>query len=75
MSGEIQAYMVEQISENEIIIQIQPDINDLNFAGFDELWKAKNIIEPKLKIIPYTFVPSAVKMRRISRKFDFNQNN
>ena len=75
LSGEIQAYMVEQISENEIIIQIQPDLKELNFTGFDELWEAKNIIEPKLKIIPYTFVPSAVKMRRISRKFDFNQNN
>lgn len=75
LSGEIQAYMVEQISENEIIIQIQPDLKELNFTGFDELWKAKNIIEPKLKIIPYTFVPSAVKMRRISRKFDFNHNN
>ncbi len=69
MSNKIESYFVEQISENEINVMIQPKIEDLDMSGFNQLWASKSLIPPKLNFLEYEYQPSATKMRRIRRRF------
>ena len=69
MSNKIKSYFVEQISEDEINVMIQPKIEDLDMSGFNQLWDSKNLKPPKLNFLEYEYQPSATKMRRIRRRF------
>ena len=69
MSNKIESYFVEQISEDEINVMIQPKIEDLDMSGFNQLWDSKNLKPPKLNFLEYEYQPSATKMRRIRRRF------
>ena len=69
MSNKIESYFVEQISEDEINVMIQPKIEDLDMSGFNQLWTSKSLKPPKLNFLEYEYQPSAIKMRRISRRF------
>ena len=39
--NKIESYFVEQISEDEINVMIQPKIEDLDMSGFNQLWDSK----------------------------------
>ena len=69
MSNKIESYFVEQISEDEINVMIEPKIEDLDMSGFNQLWDSKNLKPPKLNFLEYEYQPSAIKMRRIRRRF------
>lgn len=69
MSNKIESYFVEQISEDEINVMIQPKIEDLDMSGFNQLWTSKSLKPPKLNFLEYEYQPSATKMRRIRRRF------
>ena len=65
----ITAYMVEQVSPSNIVVQLQPHLSNLDFSGFEQLWEAKEIVPPEISVESYDFTPSATKMRRISKQF------
>ena len=69
MSNKIESYFVEQISEDEINVMIQPKIEGLDMSGFTQLWESKSLKPPKLNFLEYEYQPSATKMRRIRRRF------
>ena len=69
MSNKIESYFVEQISEDEINVMIQPKIEGLDMSGFTQLWDSKSLKPPKLNFLEYEYQPSAIKMRRIRRRF------
>jgi hypothetical protein len=69
MSDEITDYIAVQKAPDQIEIQLKPEgLTDLSMAGFDKLWKAKNLQPVKIDITPYTHIPSATKLRRIYRQ-------
>lgn len=70
LSKEIESYFVQQESEDRIKIMLKPEIQDIDLSGFRQLFDAKNIKHPEISFSEYNFVPSAVKMRRITRKFN-----
>ena len=69
MHPDITAYMVEQRSRGHIKIQLQPLPSELNHSGFEQLWKAKDIVAPEITVDAYDFKPSSTKMRRITKRF------
>ena len=69
LHSDITAYMVEQVSPSNIVVQLQPHLPNLDFSGFEQLWKAKEIVPPQISVETYDFKPSAKKMRRISKRF------
>ena len=69
MHPDITAYMVEQLSQGHIKIQLEPLLSGLDHSGFEQLWEAKGIVAPKITIAAYDFTPSATKMRRIAKRF------
>lgn len=69
MSHEITAYQVVQSDSDRIKVHLEPEISDANISGFELLWREKGVLPPSIEILPYSLIPSVVKMRRIHRSW------
>ena len=71
MSDSITAYIAIQKTRDAIQIQLQPDgLTNLSMAGFEQLWNSLSIQPPNIEVVPYTHIPSTMKLRRIHRQCD-----
>jgi len=71
LNPEIEAYHAIQKSRNKIEIGIQPfNLSPLDYSGFEELFKEKNVRKAELIITEHSHAPSTNKLRRIYREWD-----
>jgi hypothetical protein len=69
LNPKIEAYHAIQKSRSKIEIGLQPtNLDPLDFSGFEELFKQKNVRKAELIITEHSHIPSTNKLRRIYRE-------
>jgi putative adenylate-forming enzyme len=69
LNPKIEAYHAIQKSRSKIEIGLQPtNLDPLDFSGFEELFKEKNVRKAELIITEHSHIPSTNKLRRIYRE-------
>ena len=73
LNPQIEAYHAIQKSMTKIEIGLQPsNLSPLDYSGFEELFKQKNVKKAELVIVEHAHIPSTNKLRRIYREWDHN---